>query len=84
MDRIMTKTLAEIYIQQGHFEEAYKIFKVLSEKDPSNMEIQKRLKELSEKLKRPSPLTDQSIRTTEEKIRLLEKWLANIRKRKRG
>ncbi len=84
MDRIMTKTLAEIYIQQGHFEEAYEILKALSEKDPSDMEIQKRLMELSEKLKRSSPLTDQSIRTTEEKIRLLERWLANIQERKRG
>jgi predicted Zn-dependent protease len=84
MDRIMTKTLAEIYIQQGHFEEAYEILEALSEKDPSDIEIQKRLKELSEKLKRSSPLTDQSIRTTEEKIRLLERWLTNIRERKRG
>jgi len=84
MDRIMTKTLAEIYIQQGHFEEAYEILKALSEKDPSDIEIQKSLKELSEKLKRPSPLTDQSIRSTEEKIRLLERWLANIRERKKG
>jgi DNA-binding SARP family transcriptional activator len=82
MDRIMTKTLAEIYIQQGHFEEAYEIFKALSEKDPYDIEIQERLKELSEKLKRPSPLTDQSVLPTEEKIRLLEKWLANIRERR--
>jgi DNA-binding SARP family transcriptional activator len=80
----MTKTLAEIYIQQGHFEEASEILKALSEKDPSDMEIQKRLMELSEKLKRSSPLTDQSIHTTEEKIRLLERWLANIHERKRG
>jgi predicted Zn-dependent protease len=80
----MTKTLAEIYIQQGHFEEAYEILEALSEKDPSDIEIQKRLKELSEKLKRSSPLTGQSIRTTEEKIRLLERWLTNIRERKRG
>ena len=84
MDQITTKTLAEIYMQQGHFEEAYEIFKALSEKDPSNMEIKEKLKELSEKIKHLSPLTDQSIRTTEEKIRLLEKWLANIRERKRG
>jgi tetratricopeptide (TPR) repeat protein len=82
MDRIVTKTLAEIYMQQGHFEEAYEILKALSGKDPSNMEIKKKLEELSEKLKRLSPLTDQSIRTTEEKIRLLEKWLANIRERR--
>lgn len=84
MDRIMTKTLAEIYIQQGHFEEASEILKTLSEKDPSDMEIQKRLMELSEKLKRSSPLAVQSIRTAEEKIRLLERWLTNIQERKRG
>jgi len=84
MDRIMTKTLAEIYIQQGHFEEAYEILKALSEKDPSDMEIQKGLMELSEKLKRSSPLAVQSIRTAEEKIRLLERWLTNIQERKRG
>jgi tetratricopeptide (TPR) repeat protein len=84
MDRITTKTLAEIYLQQGHLQEAYKIFKSLSEKDPSNMEIQRRLKELREKLKHPSLLTDLSIRTPEENIRLLERWLANIRERKRG
>jgi predicted Zn-dependent protease len=78
----MTKTLAEIYMQQGHLEEAYKILKALSEKDPSNREIKKKLKELSEKIKGLSPLTDQSIRTTEEKIRLLEKWLANIREKR--
>ena len=84
MDQIMTKTLAEILMQQGHFEEAYEIFKTLSEKDPSNMEIKEKLKELSEKIKSLSPLTDQSIRTTQEKISVLEKWLVNIRERKRG
>jgi len=83
MDRFVTKTLAEIYMQQGHFEEAYKIFKALFEKDPSNDEIKRRLKELSEKLKRPS-LTEPSILNTEEKIQILERWLANIQKRKRG
>jgi hypothetical protein len=84
MDRIMTKTLAEIYIQQGHFEKAYEILKTLSEKDPSDKEIQKKLMELSEKLKPSSPVTDSSILTTEEKIRLLERWLTNIREREKG
>ncbi len=80
----MTKTLAEIYIQQGHFEKAYEILKTLSEKNPSDREIQKKLMELSEKLKPSSPLTDSSILTTEEKIRLLERWLTNIREREKG
>ena len=61
MDPMMTKTLAEIYLQQGYLQEAYEIFRVLSEKDPSNIEIQKRLKELSEKLQLSPSLTDQPI-----------------------
>lgn len=84
MDRVMTKTLAEIYLQQGHLREAYEIFKVLSKRDPTNMEIQERLKELSEKLSLSSPLIHRPVSSTEEKIRLLEKWLANIRELRRG
>ena len=49
------------------------------------MEIQKRLNELSEKVRSLLLLSDTTIpRSTEEKIRLLERWLANIRERKRG
>ena len=52
MDRLVTKTLAEIYLQQGHFEEAYSLFKTLSERDPEDVELRNRLKELEEKVKR--------------------------------
>ncbi|MEW6375609.1 MAG: tetratricopeptide repeat protein [Thermodesulfobacteriota bacterium] len=83
MDQTKTKTLAEIYIQQGHLQEAYEIFKVLSEKDPSNKEIQKRLKELDEKLNLSSPWIPPTARSTDEKIRILKGWLANIRERRR-
>ena len=75
MDHMTTKTLAEIYLQQGHLQEAYEIYKTLAEKDPLDAEIQKRLEELTEKL-HPSPLS------REEKIRHLEQWLVNIRKRR--
>ena len=75
MDHMTTKTLAEIYFQQGHLQEAFEIYKTLAEKDPFDAEIQKRLEELGEKLQF-SPLS------REEKIRHLEKWLANIRKRR--
>ncbi len=84
MDRMATKTLAEIYIQQGHLQEAYEIFKALSEKEPNNMEIKLRLEELRKQLNSSSPLTHSLPRSTEEKIRFLEKWLANIRERRRG
>ena len=80
MDQMITKTLAEIYLQQGHLHKAYEIYKVLAEKDPFDPEIQKKVEELREKL-HPSPPSDSPhLLTKEEKIYHLEKWLANIRK----
>ncbi len=72
MNRMTTKTLAEIYLQQGHLREAYDILKSLAEQDPANLEIQTRLKELSEKLE--SPITA----TVEERISTLKAWLSAI------
>jgi len=82
MDRLTTKTLAEIYLQQGHLQEAYEIYKALAEKDPFDAEIQKRLKELREKLHSSPPSSFPPPLSREDKIRHLEKWLANIRKRR--
>ncbi len=82
MDRLTTKTLAEIYLQQGHFQEAYEIYKTLAEKDPFDVEIEKKLEELREKLKDPSSSSFSSPLSREEKIQHLERWLANIRKRR--
>jgi tetratricopeptide (TPR) repeat protein len=84
MDRIATKTLAEIYLQQGHLQEAYEIFKGLAERDPNNMEIKLKLEELSKQLNPSSPLPHPLPRSKEEKIRFLERWLVNIRERRRG
>ena len=82
MDRITTKTLAEIYLRQGHFQEAYEMYKALAEKDPFDAEIQERLEELREKL-HPAPPSDFPYPLSkQEKIQHLEKWLANIRKRR--
>lgn len=83
MDRIVTKTMAEIYIQQGHLQEACDVFKALLERDPSDIEIKERLKELSEKLGPSSPLIDQPSHSMNEKVRILKGWLANIRKREK-
>jgi tetratricopeptide (TPR) repeat protein len=82
MDHMATKTLAEIYLQQGHLQEAYEIYKALAEKDPFDLEIQKRLEELREKLHPSPPSSFPYPLSREEKIRHLEKWLANIRKRR--
>jgi hypothetical protein len=82
MDRIITKTLAEIYLQQGYLQKAYEMFKTLAEKDPSDPEIQRRVNELREKLHPPPPPNFPPPLSSEEKIRHLEKWLANIRRKK--
>ncbi len=82
MERILTKTLAKIYIQQGHLQEAYEIFKNLAEKDPSDLEIQRKINELREKLHPSPPPHFLRPLSMEEKLRHLEKWLANIRKEK--
>ena len=82
MDRLTTKTLAEIYLQQGHLQEAYEIYETLAEKDPFDAEIQNRLEELREKLHPSSPSSFPYPLSREEKIRHLEKWLVNIRKRR--
>ncbi len=82
MDRMVTKTMAELYLQQGHLQEAYEIYKALAEKDPFDPEIQERMKELKEKFHpSPPPRFSHSL-SREEKVRYLEKWLANIRKRR--
>jgi len=80
MDQLATKTLAEIYLRQGYLQEAFEIFKALAEKDPQDIEIQKRLGELREKLHPPRVHLPYP-HTKEDKIHHLEKWLENIRKR---
>lgn len=84
MSPILTKTLAEIYLKQGHLKEAYEIYHALSKKDPFDPEIQKRLKELETYLE-PSPRkTSYFFHSKEERIRFLKRWLENIQKRKKG
>jgi hypothetical protein len=82
MDRIPTKTLAEIYLQQGHLQEAYDIFKTLAEKDPFDQELQEKVKELKEKLHPSPPSNFPHPPSKDERVRHLEKWLDNIRKRR--
>lgn len=83
MDEIATKTLAEIYLKQGDLQKAYEIYKTLSQRDPSDAEVQKKLNELNRALN-PSPASSSSIlRSKEEKLRFLERWLAHIEERKK-
>jgi len=82
MDRLLTKTLAEIYLRQGHLKEAYDIFKSLSERNPSDGELQNRLKELEVKLALSCPEPPRLDPYLEKKIHRLEGWLGSIRNRK--
>jgi hypothetical protein len=82
MDRMVTKTMAELYLQQGHLREAHEIYRALAEKDPFDLEIQKRVEELEEKLHLSPPSKFSSSLSIEQRVRHLEKWLANIRKRR--
>ncbi len=77
MNRMTTRTLAEIYLQQGHLREAYDILKSLAEQDPANLEIQTRLKELSEKF------DSSKTATVEERISTLKAWLSVIQARRK-
>ena len=84
MDPIVTKTMAEIYLKQGHFQEAYEIFRILSERDPSDIEIEMRLKELSKQLKTSPPSVTEPLYPMSEKVNVLMRWLDNIKRRKRN
>jgi predicted Zn-dependent protease len=84
MDRLLTKTLAEIYLQQGHLQEAYVIFKSLSEKNPLDTELQDQVRELEGKLGNLLSQQKPVDLALERKKQTLEKWLGNIRDRRTG
>ena len=68
MEELKTKTLAEIYLRQGHLRDAYEILQFIAERDPSDQEIQEKLKDLKEKI---------------ERVRPLQKWLTNIQNQRK-
>jgi len=84
MDRMITKTLAEIYLKQGDLRKAYEILKVLSEQEPSDKETQQKLIELSQRLGVSPPPLPPADHTKEERIRILKKVLTHIRERRKG
>ena len=68
MGPLKTRTLAEIYLKQGHLQEACDILQALAEKDPFDQEVREKLKDLRERLG---------------KMQSLAKWLANIQTRRK-
>lgn len=83
MSEIATKTLAEIYLKQGDLRKAYEIYQILSERDPLDEEVRKRVNELNQALNLSPPSSRSFPHSREEKIRFLEEWLTHIQKRKR-
>lgn len=83
MVQIVTKTLAEIYWKQGDLQKAREIYQLLSERDPVDPEVQKRLEELNRILNRPPDEVSSAPLTREERIQYLERWLSQIQKRKK-
>ena len=80
MDQLASKTLAEVYMKQDHFQQAYEILKSLSEQDPSDQEVQAKLEEVKEKRGLPFSRIHEPVPPAGGKIQVLEKWLSNIRK----
>lgn len=82
MESLKTKTLAEIYIRQGHLQEAFEIYQALAEKDPGDQDAREKMKYLSQRLGFLSS-GPPTARSKEEKIHVLEGWLANIQNRRK-
>ncbi len=84
MDKIATKTLAEIYFRQGHLREAYEILTSLANENPSDPEVQMKLTEVSMRLGAGPFLNTPKDPSAREKIQILEQWLKAIRKRRKA
>ena len=83
MDKLITKTLADIYLRQGDLHEARRILVLLAEKNPLDQEIWTKLEEVGEKLKSHPPAPDPEGGSVENRIRVLEEWLLKIHARRR-
>lgn len=81
-DEIGTRTLAEIYLNQGNPRKALEIYREILKREPSDAEIREAIKSVKRRMAHSSQVhsTDRSQdSTTMERIKKLEKWLENIR-----
>ncbi len=94
MEQMRTKTMAEIYLKQGHLVEAYEILRTLAEKDPSDREIAEKLRVLKLKMGLAEPLarsrtvasdlpSPSQSSPREDRVEILRKWLSKIQSRRK-
>lgn len=90
---IETPTMAEIYANQGHFDQALAVYRKIIERQPNNTQYRERVEELL-MLSRaarskaapstPSRRPEDSYGADERTIRVLEDWLEAIRRSREG
>ncbi len=90
---IETPTMAEIYANQGHFDQALAVYRKIIERQPNNTQYRERVEELL-MLSRaarskaapstPSRRPEDSYQADERTIRVLEDWLEAIRRSREG
>ena len=87
MEQMKTKTMAEIYLRQGHLLEAYEILRTLAEQDPSDQEVIDKLRILRLKMGLVSSPTRSPGRPSavpkEDRVEFLRRWLSNIQSRRK-
>lgn len=79
---IATKTLAELYLNQGNPRKALEIYREVLKRQPSNTEIREAIRTLKRKMDhgfQPGTADCFGDLTRMEKIKILEKWQENIR-----
>jgi tetratricopeptide (TPR) repeat protein len=91
---IETPTMAEIYANQGHFDQALAVYRKIIERHPNDTQYRERVEELlmlSRAAKAPNEppapsgrRAADSFEADERTIRVLEDWLAAIRKSREG
>lgn len=81
-EKLATGTLAALYMDQGHFQEAAEVYKKILERDPSDQESLKGLESALQKLTGPAVLENGRGRQASGKTQRLQSWLDSIRKGK--
>ena len=83
LSEIATPTLAEVYVNQGQFQEAISIYEKVIAQNPEDEAALSRVQALRAKLEAEPPQAGKAPRASQRKqktIAILESWLANIRK----